>query len=168
MALVTIPDTASPFYVTDSYTVSPISAPSQNHYPGVFNMNKTWPPNTPVTVYLLAGDLGAIPYATDIAGMNVDVQIGIYDVTSGPASFVSVLPFVSPYGSAANGMVMNLVAIYGAYSHVVRDWTKCPLVVSGLTPNVGTTFQIGAKFTFFHGGNPITAAYNYYLLGAAE
>lgn len=145
------------FYVSDSFTMSPATN-GERHDPGVFNMSRSWGPNQPVTVSLFSGALGAIPYASPPAGLNIDVQIGFYDVSSGPAQFAGLLSQIQ---------VMNLVTIAGAYSLHPYDWSAFPLVLSGTTPANGE-FQVGAVMTFWlDPAKPIVTAYNYHLLGTA-
>lgn len=161
----------SELYVSDSFTVNPATN-GLRHYPGPFNMSQSWGPNVPVNVSLMAGAIGAIPYgrlpidpAKPPAGLNIDVQIGLYDLASGGHV---VLPFVDPFGSAPNGQVMNLVTIYGSYSMHPYDWSACPLQLGLTTPAVGGPFQLGAIFTFWLDPvQPIVTAYNYHLLGKA-
>lgn len=164
----------TPFYVSDSFTVTPFVNGAW-HFPGPANMEHTWGPSATVTVQWEAGEFGAVAFGSDLLqGFNTDVLLCLYDlgnVVGGIAQPVLVtggqpviLKFLTVTGVAmGDGILMNGVHRYGQYARAARYLAR-PITLGGVTtPATGGPFQIGALMRFF-GGDSVMS-YQYFLSG---
>ena len=158
------------FYVSDAFTLTPVTAPKTVHYPGPFNSSTVWGPNAQVYVEFEAGELGFTAFVDSIDGMAMDIQLGFYDVsTPGVATpYGPPIPFAPPFGTASNGQVMNAEGRCGRYTHATR-YPKRPIKFQGGTsPSVAAT-QIGAIVTFHYGAStPVTVQYQHFMQGTCS
>ena len=167
---ISIPPTAGWFYVSDSFTLT-INAPATAKAPGDANSDYVMGPNQAFTVWVKSCSLELIPFvaANWTQGVNTDLQLGIYRVDGGTV-FKSTIGFGSPYGTAANGQVMNSVnSLAGNSPRSVRNFgADTPLILAGVTPNDSPTakYKVGAYLTFNCGVSGIVCAYQYHVHGA--
>ncbi len=159
----------TPFYVSDSFTIQSV----QNgvwHYPGTFNMEHTWGPNQAVEADFLGGEFGFILYQDGSAlGVNGDVYIGLYDLSTTPPTPVpdSRLKYLTSTGlPMAEATLMNNVGRIGLVSSAGGRYVPKPIRLGGVTtPATGGPFQIGAHMRFFTGNVGVPLAYQYFIQG---
>lgn len=169
-----IPAGANWFYASDSYTLNLSqsgTAPFIQYYqPGPANQSNYIYPGQAVTVYIKSCALVTLPVTADSAqGINTDFFVGLYDVTTAPSVWQNRMPFVAPYGVAANGVVMNQVSkLSNNTPRAFRDFgCDAPLVLGQTAPSTpGHVYQIGGAFQFNFGVSPILVQYEYYVHGA--
>lgn len=161
-----IPANAQFFYASDALGSFYITQPNMWKYPGVCNQSGVIQPGQLVEVYLLSASFGLLPLTTGTNGLNVDLVMALYDVTTG-ASFNQILPFVNPYGQAANGLVINQTVTGNQNVPAFRQWgVDTPLKVGCTAPNIsGRQYQVGAAFQF-HLGLGTHCQYAYHVHGA--
>ncbi len=159
----------TPFFVSDSFTIQSV----QNgvwHYPGTFNMEHTWGPSQAVEVDFLGGEFGFVLYQDGAAlGVNGDVYIGLYDLSTTPPTPVpdSRLKYMTSTGlPMAEATLMNNVGRIGLVSSAGGRYVSKPIRLGGITtPATGGPFQIGAHMRFFTGNVGVPLAYQYFIQG---
>lgn len=165
-----LPSGANPFYVTDSFTLTlNQSGPPpyiQYFQPGTANQSGVIGPNKNVKVYIKSFHMVTIPISYDHAqGINTDAFIGLYDISGSTSVWQNRMPFVAPYGTADNGMVLNQVSkLSNNTPRAVREFgLEMPLVLGQTSgPN---SYQVGAGFQFNFGVNNTVVQYEYCLHG---
>jgi hypothetical protein len=169
-----IPSNADMFYVSDAFSITvPVYAGSGNkHYPGTFNTDKYYNSGEVVNAYILSASLGMTPLNNNVIdGINVDIQIGMYDIDAGNTC-VGIFKFASPYGNATNGLVLNHVCKSNVVPVSTRIFTKdYPLILTFNIPANEPThrYKLGAVFTFFSGYDLAEIChYQYHVHGGSK
>lgn len=160
--------TIGEFYVSDSFTLT-YTAPTMEHNPGPFNTSKVYQANEPAIVSLGSGELGFVMYADNLQGVNLDVTMTFYDITTPGTAIPTgwILPFIAPFGGAPNGVLMNAVARGGQYANAGR-YMKRPVRVGINAPNdPGHIYLVGPRFVV-NSGISGTLAYQYFMQGTFE
>lgn len=168
--MISIPTTANSFYVSDSATVNLTGSGPQMLYPGAANQSSTIPSGSQVTIYIKSCGFVAVPNATVSSNLeiNTDMFIGLYNTSTGV--FQGTTPFISPYGTAANGIILNQCTSLnpGLQTLTPRVWrdfgVTMPLIVGQIAPSSGL-FQVGVGFQFNFSA-PILINYEYFIHGA--
>lgn len=168
-----IPVGATPFVVSDAFSLTLTGAGVQVHSPGVFNTDALFGHDYFIDAYLTGGLIGAVPIRNGSSnssfasgGLAIDIQITMYDLSDG--SDIGDFHYVSPYGGA-HGPIMNATLkdgmLYGGGPYPYSP--DAPLVVRNQTPHdhVGP-FGVGARFTIHNGMGPMTLQYGYCMQGA--
>lgn len=163
----------NPFYVSDSFS---LDLPGDvTHHPGVMNQDAAYGPGVVVMARLWSASLALtiLPIYGDIgnpnSGINVDIQLGFYDVASGAAIFTGpILGFASPYGGALNGQIINHSAKIDTAPVSARDWAVHPLTVKGTTPTAPGQYMLGPVMKFHNGVGHVHGHYQYHLHGFSE
>jgi hypothetical protein len=100
-------------------------------------------------------------------------MLGIYDIinlTNNKPTFKSTLRFITPYGSAMNGQLMNHVCklSHNSPSSVRNFGDRTPMKLGITTPPGpdNALYQIGAHMQFNFGTTPILGAYQYHVHAA--
>jgi hypothetical protein len=173
-----IPSDAWWLYVSDSYTITLIpdlagSAPyTMIHNPGVANQDNEIKAARNVSVFIKSCSLEFVPIAADTnQGVNVDLMLGIYYLTKeGKWDFKKRLRFISPYGTATNGQLLNHVCKLSHNSPPsIRNFgDRTPMKLGIKTPPdpEDAQYKIGAHMQFNFGTTPILGCYQYHVHAA--
>lgn len=168
----TIPSVVDWFYVSDSYTVG-LCTGVYMFSPGPANQSTLYHPGDILEVYITAADF----VMSSPSPINVDVRLGLYDVTQtvlmpgypdpdsigqGP-DLVGTFSYAPPFGSQP-GMLINAVDGNQAFG----DFSVQPLILVFQIPASWTgQYQVGAVFQFNTGGDGyVRANYQYHIEGA--
>jgi hypothetical protein len=171
-----IPEDAAWFYVSDSFTID-LHPPIQLHYPGPANQSAIYLPGQNVLVYIKSCSFNLVAFAASEQGVNSDIRMALYDIdtlTKYPEfpnerpTFVSILPFTSPYGGAP-GLIMNQTTKFMTPTTAYRDFGfSTPLKLGFNIPrDWSRRYQIGAAIQF-NLGVPVRVQYEYHVHGAAK
>jgi hypothetical protein len=169
----------NPFYISDSYTINLGSEGREGghpgfqclHRPGVANQSSIVKAGETAVVSVCSASLEFVPFMSPIhtQGVNMDLKLGLYDVTNGPAQFLDILPYTHPYGTAPNGMLMNSVTGMGHMVPCSRREFQLPIKFLAVAPNVeGHIYQVGPAINFFFGQADLFGAYQYHVHGYWE
>lgn len=82
-------------------------------------------------------------------GVNLDMQLGLYDVSDGTARLLSTLPYTGDYGDEAHGFVLNATFTGCNIGEAARTYSPA-LTLGGVVCPVARC-AVGAVLVFHHG-----------------
>lgn len=169
MPFPTIPSDAVPFYVSDSYSLDIHPGNPWNYWPGPFNSTGTIPAGSSADIWFTGGEFCLIAPQQTQTLFNVDIRIGLYDVSVSPPVLVPpgfLAAFVPPYGASV-ALLMNSATGHDRSSETRHHHIDAPIKCRLATPGSGGPFKPGGRISFFSGlTSPMRCHYAYWMQGA--